>query len=692
MRMAAFFILVGSSILYGGPNGKPMEYPIKVAILDFVFNKYDALRFTELDLIEDPSIMHVSPTGVISPHMIFKTGRTGVHQSFRYRMSAEGTDGFVEARPAPASVLHSVQRRALETMLEEGYLTQALYDIAMGGVGLWEPRQVRFAFSYSELTLREARILFDGDVPWNRVLLDEIEKPKDPAERERFDKRWDNASRTEWESIFLPNQKLKIMRAGLMVGVGQVFDRATGLKTILPMAWESVKVHDHAPRLFRDEFKRFPLVAEFGRAVAEKKGPLPGNLRIPVLALVGTLQEEARILGVPPDQYMVFGAALDRFHAAYFGRSYGMKPWMPRLSYLLQDEGIDVGKIFANFRNVDPVPENPVYMAPLSRAIEKVRLPSLSYRDNTLVEITKGRMNHQRAREFQYEILKNIWSYIYLPEYPEQGPLCLWDQTDYPAAQMALSAREVSEGDDRVANRLLQFFSDEHYTDMNLFMPYWHEKGFIGQVNFGEDAPLTVQGPITHAKLPFGMGPRSVRLDNLSEEVFQKYGHRFLLAALFSVYHYYDQRIETIHPLVHMNLHEAMIQSGAQGLGPFISAKDFFNHYPVNIATSSQRIARELQTLGGITEISRVAGIPPVRLTREQVGETLALQVDDIQVAMRLMEDKITIGRVQDIAYEIRFSGEQILKLKEEYRDIPYQINCAEYFVRAGLMDRAAHF
>ena len=565
-------LLLPGALLWAG------DPPLFVSVYDFsATGRFDRARVTELELVTNGTL-EADSSGRITKPRRYRTRNSQLIGTYQFSRPAENE----------STLFGDLQRLALLEMLRDGYISKTLFDAVTDATALWHPGQVRFAVTWSELSLEQARTLFAGKIPWDRVM-------GAPTKGRRQHEGFDPGEVWGWEAGWDPQRPLKIVRSSVMLGIGQRFSDAQGWHPA-PMAWQEIPLHADVAHLDRTQL---PFVAEFSRAVAET-GPLPGSLREPLEVLLGTLDREARILGVSPTRYLLFARALDQRHAIHFMRQFGMRHWDKEMHAWFQANPDDALAYFPMAPLSKPLPVDSILMTTLEHVKQFLPVDNLSERDHQLRLRSHGTLTLKQARELQERFQENLWNYFQFRDFHEaRNPVCTWDCSSLlTQGFLTETMRQLGIREDSVANGLLNYLQGMGHWELNTFSSFWEEGGFILSRKKENDKSLL-----------------GIRIDNLSEEAARAHPVSYVATVLLSIQDHFVRRIERASPLVRYNLLRLVAGSNpsARPKQPSLhDARDIIAQFPFYVGTSSAFLSQELASLGGEKTEADIIGVPKV--------------------------------------------------------------------------------
>ena len=539
------------------------DYPVSVTIFQFG-GRWDLARFTQLAVVNAGADQRLHTT-----NMVF-AGKYEVPNP--------------EQLP---SIIADLQRAALDRMLDEGYMTRELYDELLSGHGVWDPHQVRYALAWSELTVKEAREIFDNKIPWERVL-------NNPHGKNLPD-----------------GNKIKIVRSSVMLAVGQRIDSFTGELLPIPLPWQTYAPYAEVSNLDRSKFL---LVAEISR-ILNSEGPLPLNAVLPARALVAMLEEEAAILGIASHRYLVFGRTLSADRAGYFRTLFKMASFDPALKQFFEGEPDRAAEMVPRIALPEPVPPQLLMVGTVDKIAEILATPRLSQRRENLRRISANRLTLADVRKLQTIFDRQVCRHFVLPDDADRFPLSVMDGTLLPHASAAefLEAKGLGHVLDPMLAEMIQIF-----TDVDPTSDFWIERGVVR-----ENRQL----------------PDTVAIRNLSETAATASPVTYVTRALLSVRTHYRNQI--VYSSLSRKRQLALIATRyrrGELLGQSFTADDFLRRITFLVITSSHVVANQLRTLGGKEEEAILIGEPNIEVLAKTGkiqfgGKAYAFRFDDKTLA-----------------------------------------------------------
>lgn len=576
-------------------QGWGKDYPIFVSLYDFsASNRFSQYRLTDLALVQDEGIP-VRPDGTPARPL---TRYFAVAESLKATFGTEVSYGPVVSQ----SELKTLQHDALRKMLEAGYITQDLFDGVVEDGGHWQPHQVRYAVAWSELTWDEAQEVFNGEIPWNRVL--GYKTPQVPPK------------------IWPRGKKLRIARSSLMLGLGQRTNPFSAEEERHLLAWETEKENQALAPLDRSVF---PLAAEFKRAHSHP-APLAGDLRIPFLPLLGLLQAESRIQKVHPSDYAVFVETLKQDEGNYFARAFRGVVWdTPLRQFFSNDRARALARVEEKRRERRAVTEAGLDRAVLFSTLadlEKNFLPhGISRRDFLLSRASRGMLSLESARHIQETDQTDIWWYFLFPE--QKAPICVLNTSVLTAISILSPLVRSGVTEDDAANGVLRHLRSEGGRDRNLFSEYWIQDGYPLSHPSGGSGPTAASGDlfVPYEADYFGgslfgslhhTGTNEIRIDNFDTAVAAREGDAWVAGVLLEIYETFRDRYRNAGPVEHENLQMFLDQNGLSGPN---TPEYFLELFPLRVSSEDLAFTRQLIRLGGEPEQANSLDFPSVQQT-----------------------------------------------------------------------------
>ncbi|MCB0418281.1 MAG: hypothetical protein KDD39_11565 [Bdellovibrionales bacterium] len=546
-----------------------VELPQNMTIVDFsTYGRFDSATAVESRAVRDPR-WFADPSGVVRKGPVrFETEHVLYIGSWRLR------DGSF----CPTALLSELQEPALKAMLRDGYISRALYDEVLENAGIWDPSQLRLAYTWSEMTYAQAQVLFEGKIPWDRVMhgTQEPLPIADPTAEWHPDQVWD------WEQTWPRNRPLRVVRAMMMVGVGQVFDPLTGERTFKQMAWQKAKVHASIADLDR---KVFPFVAEFTRALGFG-GPLPGDSFQVYGALLSILQHEARVRGYREKDVFLFARAFSRGRVAVFESKFAARRFTPELKSLFENEPQTAAESYLNLvpRNREKI-EDAVVLATCRETGKDFRLQDFSQRLWKIRELSKFQFTPWKA----WKVVEDYYSEV-RPAFRLAGdrkdlsayPILVMNASPTPQAFMYGLFHDLGLEDDESARAIW-----EYLREFGSFMPEPMGRGWL------EPLATTARAE----DLQFGVG-----IFNLDERAALA-DPTYVAAVLVGVRDHYLARFESPNPMIRSALRQTVDEvRRLKGSGVPMSEYDpreALAEFDYFVGTSSPVIAAQLESLGG---------------------------------------------------------------------------------------------
>ncbi|MCB0404772.1 MAG: hypothetical protein KDD51_08285 [Bdellovibrionales bacterium] len=542
---------------------------LHMTIVDFsTYGRFDSASAVESVAVPDPRFI-VDPEGVARKGPVrFETDHVFYLGSWRLR------DGSF----CPTALLSELQEPALKAMLRDGYISRVLYDEVLENAEIWEPSQLRLAYTWSELTYDQANALFSGTIPWDRVL----HGSQEPLPNATPESDWQPDQVWEREKTWPRNRPLRIVRSMMMVGVGQVFDPLTGEGTYKPMAWQKAKEHAAIASLDRNIF---PFVAEYTRALAYS-GPLAGDSSQVYRALLSILQHEARIRGYREKDVFLFARAFSRGRLAVFETKFAARRFTPELKTFFEREPQTAAENYLRLipKNREKV-EDAVVIATCRETGKDFNLTDFSQRVWKIRELSGFRLTPWQA----WRVLEDFYAEV-RPAYRLAGerkplsayPILVMNASPTSQAFMYGTFHELGLEDEGAAQAVW-----EYIREINSFLSDPMGQGWL------EPLATTARAE----DLQFGVG-----IFNLDERAALADPH-YAAAVLLGVRDQYFDRFNTTNPMTRSALRQTVDEVrrlAGSGL-PMVDydpaeALATFDYF---IGTSSPVVAAQLEALGG---------------------------------------------------------------------------------------------
>jgi hypothetical protein len=612
---ASFHVLMGKQALavlsffalsaWAAPPGE-----IRVRISDFsAVNRWDSFRVTDLKVNQEWWDVRNGPP---TRQRFFET--LDSHISYNFEIAGP------KLQLQPMNKLPEMERAALLRMVQEGYITKQLYDAVIALPPSSEPRQVFYVEAYTSLSLTQARRLFDGKIPWERVR-GKIPKNGYPAQ--------DSEAFAEWRDRLWPaGEPLEVSQASVMVIRGQSIDPISGAYRQQRMPWQIPHAMIPSPLVDFDAIKEvprstFPLVAELKRAHAEK-GPLPGTLDSALIPALGMLRSEARTHRVPPERYAIFSECLSEQKAVYFQKAFATRLWDREAAILFQDPTPEVLASWGSSETRRDVPERSVLMATLGRLDGLFHLEEHSARALEIRRRSHGKLSFAQAHEVLALFEATSFSFFRVPEQKE--PLCVWNCT--PLSMVTIVDPLVNAGiETEEYNAILEYINSLGAVNHQAFSEIWNTPGIV--------VPTEKHGPNDYRQM-------FVRLDNVSLDLaLRETGEEYLARVIVAVYDHTQDRYSPLSALANEVLKDILGQLG-QEKNP--SPRHLLSLFPIRVASSTHALTERLLALGGVRHdavlafsevsltgmVSNGGGAALVAFTPETI-ETLRLKYSILQ-------------------------------------------------------------
>lgn len=661
------------------------DYPLGLSIFDFApTHCFHQVVRNDSDLIPHV-IFYVRPDGTSIPITYYR---------FRHTDSAlVGETGFSSERGTyNRSIFGELQRPALLAMLRLGYISKTLYDALVSGAGSYEPQQLKYAVLWSDLSLPQTKELFGGTIPWERVMRSsDREKEKRESstntvevsakaaweveefptaklgEDENVDEWW-GRQRELWERKWPGEQKLRIVRAGALLVMGQIPDPLSGALKPVPMSWQKTEEHKAVADVDRN---LYPMAAEVSRALSEE-GVLPGSFTYPLQAILAILREEADLRGIPPARVGIFSRALDPVRARRFAM-FGMRRWTSGYKQRVEALGTTVDDAVSHAAS-DPLPRkgddfDEMMMTSLSEAMKHIPLTDLSSHIDELRQLTNSSITHSQARELRDQTHSLMWSNLYFPGVPEQGaPIFILDRSFLPLAFVGDNAVRMGIPPPQV-NALLNALMTGHKSELNLHdRGRWLERGYVLPMLF---APKRLQNT------PY------VRIDNISERAARAHP-AFVASVLVSLRQKLLDEVISASPRAGGIMVEALQQMLSNppdwvmnpNLYPSVSAEVLLDQISIIVATTSPVVRDRLAALGGRIHEQQLVEAPEPQF--ELTGSSFSMGYR---------------GGFKGKGYIVLFTQEQLRQVEATMTlEDRFQATCTEELRRLAVLQRIGQF
>lgn len=518
-----------------GAQGAAAAFPKEVRIYDFsTTHSWDRFRLNRLRIVDATPVR-------------FETIDSDTELNFDLKSLKEGFK--------PASRLPALERRALLTMLGNGYISKQLYDEVQKLPPKVGPRQVLYFQVCSILSLAEAKSTFDK-IPWERVT-GELPQSDAPFNADDVFLR---------ERLWPPDKPLCISEASVMMVRGQENDpfTATHFPAALPWQLSASEALGNLPPLesflsvSQIDRARHALVWEMKRAHAEGEGPIRGNLSLALLPALRMAWDEARIYGAEARDSLVFIETLSVRIRKHFTRLFGMALWGDQ----------------------PETAERAVSFVSLDALNRKFGLENLSERDTWLASLSGGVLDPKGAREFlEFAHLSHFVSFR-VP--PQRGPLHVWDRTPPVFAALAGKVSELGVRRDKTANEMLDYLQSlgSHFLWANS-ETWFSETGVI--ISQNEPQPGEWKG-------------LHIRLDNLDPTAVREGGTPFLAKVVLKIYRTYLDRYLHSSAVVQYNWQSMFDQFG---IAEKATPESLLRHFPIGVVSRCADTTKDLVSLGG---------------------------------------------------------------------------------------------
>lgn len=636
MAFRRLFLLLGliGGHVYAAPK-------TGIATYDFsATGRWNAARVTNLQVVPSP-IFVAQPNGVIRAHR-YATQENHVLVGLDFRVDGEALQN--------TNLYQKLQSYSLKEMLKRGYISKTLFDDVSYATGIWRPDQIRFAVDWIEMPIAEAKRLYGGNIPWDRVIGGPERNFIPDTET------WVNVPPEWWVSKWPGDEPLRLVRTSIMVGLGQVMDLRTGAVPSLPLSWETYP--DPHPLAFGEARKRpenIPLMAEFSRALAGD-AVTGGSLTEPIRVMLSLLETEARLRQGKTAEYLIFAHALDKKHARYFQTAFKMKPFTAEARQAILDHRFD----FATLPDGRAEDERSVTITTLAEVTGKVVSTALlsDWHESRLPFCGGVR---GRTEAFQRAFFEGVWSHLQFPSQVTAAPVCVSDFSPVlmiPAFEQFI--RWQINGEEATA--LMRTMGNVDW-DPNFMAPY-----FIGQrYTFYPQAfaPEKVQTQ------PLGV----VRIDNLDPKAATQFPE-YLPNVLLHVYR--RQR-------------EAVLQATPQARETFFTyIRSAAEAAPEAVGITRPKLPASLDVDTVLDHVLYLVstGDPEVRRTLEDLGG-FPIPVDSYGIPeLEVVEGDIRVKKpIITQAANVAFRGSQIRALTRHTSHIP--VNCPRHLVDFFLLQAA---
>jgi len=599
------FIVVGA---------ESAEYPLFVRVYDFTVTRdFGSVWFTDLEV---KTLNHIPEGRTFAPSYL-KSDGAAIHYPLDFDLPSSWN-----VRPQP-SILSELQRRSLQKMLEDRYITKEMFDSVEKAANVWDPRQVRYAILWSPVPTAEALQLFGGKLPEDRLFRI---KEKDAV---------------------------GITRGGVLFATGQYWDEVKQEIVPIPLSWEKHPPFQGSAPLNRTVF---PLAVEVSRLHAEREGPEPlqGDLREPIRVMLRILESEAKILNIPLERYAAFGWTLNGRLAAYDARYFGIRPFSRELSDFFERDFERALAFYPSLRLPRPIPQENLLFGSLAHVNRRFETETISYLEYRIHKISGGKISPEEARKIYYELVNSTFSYYLDPRYPEQKlPICVSNHSVFKQIFLTKRFQDLGVTDDKVGNDLMRFLSESTgVQEPNVFTHRTDTRGYLFPV---EDDPRGDK------KSP------AVMIDNLSEAAALRHPDflaRAVLTPLLQMEAYFLQAS----PIEQQNLFTVVNDVYGESSPDYdTTISRLLNRSWVIVNTRSPVIKHRLEQLGG--KARRAVFMKAATALGRSTQTGVQLEVDPFNFQE---------------AYSVWFSSPDIQKMAREL-NLSRPMSCAEG-VTKGLM------
>lgn len=500
-----------------------------------------------------------------------------------------------------------LQDYSLREMLKRGYISKTLYDDVLYASHIWQPSQVRFAVDWIEMPPAEAERMYDGKIPWDRVIGDPLRDLLKDHEQ------WPDVPPERWKDLWPRDIPLRLVRASVMVGLGQETDLRTGKVRPLPLSWE---VYPEAhPLAFRERGK-LPLMAEFSRALSSD-GVSGGSLIEPVRILLEQLVVEASLRGSTLEKYIIFAHSLDRARARYFRTAFKMRSFTDKTRDTLEAGAFD-GHVGPDTPGL--VSNRSVAFTTLADVTKLIPIEGISSDRHELDSLCWGPGTHRSVLRAFFQA---IYVHLNFPNVPQQNnPVCIQNYSNLvqlPAldaflAEGALNYERTGvdfdhDRDNAKFNGLMELLRHIDL-DPNLYSPFWQGNSYI----FFSEQGLNFQG-----QMPIGM----VRIDNISEAAVRAHPG-FLATVLKVTYGRMLRQMTSASKIAIQAFYSSMRVGIPQMHSSFpphlrVQLPEHFDpvaildHFIFAVTTQSPYVRDRLVEIGGISNDVPAYGLPELR-------------------------------------------------------------------------------
>ncbi|MEI8347314.1 MAG: hypothetical protein WCG27_07590, partial [Pseudomonadota bacterium] len=234
---------------------------------------------------------------------------------------------------------NSVQIPSLTKMRDNGYISEEEFQTHLKNP-IEHPERLIFSQIITVMPYRQAKAIFAGDFPWERVVsqnkdflkwMEEKSDGHDFARRARL-----------MEQFFTghDNEPIEIIRSSAYILLRQIWNPQ--LRKMMPIELPLQKNTKFKDLVSFEPLKYF--IVQVGRALSEK-GKLKGNFVHALQALLPIVQAQAENAQVPPARVLIVNHAGDRPHIKMYESGFGMRILTPdlsaRISNLSDPEEVD---------------------------------------------------------------------------------------------------------------------------------------------------------------------------------------------------------------------------------------------------------------------------------------------------------------------------------------------------------------
>ncbi len=552
-----YFLLIS---LWIGSAGAHAADPFVKNYYIYDFSPRGTFRVVRRVHLREVEWLVSSPNGTVARERRIETIGVEVSGKFDYAFSSEGDVSL------PEPFVAELQKSALDQMLRDKYIPRQLYDDVIRGAGIWDPSQIRYIVEWSEVTVEEWQRIYREEIPKNR-LVDE----------------------TETGPLSRPDTKLKVMRAGVMLVLGQKIDASGKSIVPVPLAWQKFSKNRDQPMAKIDR-RAFPYMAEFSRAYSSE-GPLNGSFLDPLRIGLTLLNAEADLSSQSPREYLVFAESFAHLQTQRFRRRFLMREWSQELKTKIEADPENAFVEFESsprFKQTQPIA---ILATTLENAIRQLSIERLSLRAHELSVFSEGAIAEDKAEDFYFRNQHRIFLYLESKTPEQKNPIVFTKATDFLGAELASEFSDYGINSDRIANELLRrFVLDANLVDYTM----WSESllplpspaqwtSFRGYNKKGR--------PLNHSNF-WG-------LQNLSERAAIAHPRLYVARAVLAAGSLAFSLVRDASAITRGNFLNAIQRQDPQvsQLGP----QEIFTHYPLIVSTYSSVIASELSALDGVS-------------------------------------------------------------------------------------------